>query len=270
MGLTPKQKKLFDYLVDFERKHGFMPSQHEIAKKFGYRSLGTVQNYLVRLEQQGLLTKDWNARRGLRLVQATSSTDLASTPRPGTTLDSTTTRLGSTPGTAASRSAKIAELASSTARLQASGSATRSDRLGSSSSSPASPLFTLPLLGRVAAGRPIEAVESGHEEVEVPSSFLGKSGGTFVLKVIGDSMIGDGILEGDLLIVNKSKTAMNGQTVVALLNNEATVKRFYRKGNRVELHAANPKYAPIIVESLVDTEFFRIEGVVVGVLRHLN
>ena len=91
-----------------------------------------------------------------------------------------------------------------------------------------------------------------------------------MLKVVGDSMIGDGILEGDYLIVKKAKTALNGQTVVALLNNEATVKRFRKKDGRVELHAANPKYAPIVVESLVDTDYFRIEGIVVGVIRHLS
>ena len=246
MGLTPKQKKLLDYLVSFEKKRGYMPSQQEIAQHFGYSSLGTVQNYLVRLEQQGFLAKDWNARRGLRLVApvaAEASAGPASLSHK-TRIAASSTPTTSTP-TSGSRSYPAASLDSSTTA-------------------------TLPLLGRVAAGRPIEAVETGYEEVEVPSSFLGKNGGTFVLKVVGDSMIGDGILEGDYLIVKKAKSAMNGQTVVALLNNEATVKRYHKKGHRVELHAANPKYAPIVVESLVDTDYFRVEGIVVGVLRHLS
>jgi len=195
--LTPKQKQVFDFIARHIDEQGFAPSQQEIARAFGFRSLGTVQNYLVRLEREGLLGRDWNARRGLQLRVETE------------------------------RGLK------------------------------------LPLAGTVAAGRPIEAIETPGT-IEVPPSMVGQ-GEHFVLRVAGDSMIGDGIIDGDYVVVRKQATAEHGQTVVALLDNEATVKRLHRRGERLELHPANPAMQPIVVD---DPETVRIEGVVVGVIRH--
>jgi repressor LexA len=121
----------------------------------------------------------------------------------------------------------------------------------------------LPLVGTVAAGRPIEAIETA-DTIEVPPSMVGR-GENFALRVRGDSMVGDGILDGDFVVVRKQASADSGQTVVALIGNEATVKRLVRKDGRIELHPANPAMAPILVEN---AEELRIEGVVVGVLRH--
>src|SRR5689334_9364471 len=69
-SLTPKQKQLLDFITKFRSRHGYAPSQHEIAQHFGFKSLGTVQNYLVRLERHGVLQKTWNARRGTQVVPA--------------------------------------------------------------------------------------------------------------------------------------------------------------------------------------------------------
>jgi repressor LexA len=121
----------------------------------------------------------------------------------------------------------------------------------------------LPMLGLVAAGKPIEPVPQS-ESVEVPSSMI-KKGQTFVLRVKGESMHEDGILPGDLVVVQKKATARNGQTVVALVNREATIKKYYEKENRIELHPANATMQPILVGP--DDEF-AIEGVVIGVIRH--
>ena len=195
--LTPKQQKILDFIRSFAERRGYPPSQREIADAFGFRSLGTVQNYLVRLEREGVLRKEWNARRGMRVL----------TP----------------------------------------------ERTGTE----------LPLAGRVAAGKPIEAIEHP-DTIDVPASMLG-DGKNFVLRISGDSMIGDGILDGDYVVVRKQAAAENGQVVVATLDNEATVKRFHRRNGRIELQPANPAMAPILVE---DPERFRIEGVVVGVIRH--
>jgi repressor LexA len=195
--LTPKQKKILDFIEDSTTHEGFPPSQQEIATAFGFRSLGTVQNYLVRLEREGFLVKDWNARRGMRVLR------------------------------------------------------------------PKGTGFVLPLAGTVAAGKPIEALETS-DTIEVPSSLAGQ-GRNFVLRIQGHSMVGDGILDGDYVVVRKQANADSGQTVVALIRGEATVKRFYRRGKRIELHPANPAMSPILVE---DEESFRIEGVVVGVIRH--
>ena len=194
--LTPKQKQVHEFILEYLRRHEYAPSQQEIASHFGFRSLGTVQHYLNQLQQLGLLEKTWNARRGVK---------------------------------------------------------------------PAEDETNIPLFGTVAAGRPIEAVTSS-ESVEVPRSMLKNIGDYFSLRVKGDSMIEDGILEGDIIIVRRQSDAQNGQTVVALINNEATVKRYFRKKNRVELHPANPAYKPIVVENVVD---FHIQGVLTGVIRNV-
>ena len=119
----------------------------------------------------------------------------------------------------------------------------------------------LPLLGRVAAGEPIEALEDRDTE-EVPESFLG-TGEHFALRVRGNSMIEDVIHDGDLILLRKQEDAENGQTVVALLDGEATVKRFYRKGSSVELHPANSQMKPLVVAA----KKVRVQGVVVGLIR---
>jgi repressor LexA len=122
--------------------------------------------------------------------------------------------------------------------------------------------FEFPLLGRVAAGKPIEALEVA-DVIEVPPSMIGQ-GDHFVLQVKGDSMTEDGILDGDFIVVRKQPTAQNGETVVALINGEATVKRYYRRSDSVELRPAHSGMEPI----LVSEGELRIQGKVVGVMRH--
>jgi len=121
--------------------------------------------------------------------------------------------------------------------------------------------FEFPLLGRVAAGKPIEAVETV-DVIEVPPSMIGQ-GDHFVLQVQGDSMQEDGILDGDFIIVRKQPAAENGETVVALINNEATVKKYYRMEETVELRPAHSGMAPILVQQ----GDLQIQGKVVGVMR---
>ncbi len=224
--ITPKQKQVLEYVLKFRERKGYAPSQHEIARHFGFSSLGTVQNYLVRLERQGALQKSWNARRGIEI-----------TPSQSPLIPTTTTTV---PG---------------------------EDRPNFRDQ-----VIELPLVGRVAAGRPIEALE--HQKTfEVPLSLLKTSPlEHFVLQVNGDSMIGEGILDGDYVIIKKQLRAENGQTVVALLQNEATIKKFYQLKDRVELRAANPNYDPIVVKSLVEGNAFdfKIEGVLVGLIRKLD
>ena len=123
----------------------------------------------------------------------------------------------------------------------------------------------LPMLGVVAAGKPIEPV-SQMELVDVPPSML-RGGETFVLRVKGQSMLDAGILPGDLVVVKKQTTAQNNQTVVALLNGEVTIKKYQHKANHIELHPANEAMAPIMVHP---KDEFRIEGIVIGVLRHCD
>src|SRR5689334_16976753 len=104
----------------------------------------------------------------------------------------------------------------------------------------------IPMAGVVAAGLPIEPVQQS-ELIDVPPSML-QGGKTFALRVKGESMKDDGILPGDLIVVRKQETANNGQTVVALVNGEATVKTFFKKAGHIELHPANPAMQPITVQ----------------------
>jgi len=121
----------------------------------------------------------------------------------------------------------------------------------------------VPMAGLVAAGSPIEPVRQS-ELVDIPPSML-RSGETFALKVKGESMKDDGILSGDLVVVRKQDMAKNGQTVVALVNREATIKTYFRKDKHIELRPANDLTQPIIV---LPSDEFHIEGIVIGVIRH--
>lgn len=218
LSLTPKQKAMLDFIRRFTEQNGYAPSQKEIAGHFGFSSLGTVQNYLSRLQEHGLLQKDWNARRGILLAHPTRREALA----------------GRQP-----------------------------------------PSVALPLAGRVAAGRPIEAIET-QDRIDVPLTLL-KGNDTenlFVLRVAGESMIEDGILDGDFAIIRKQARAENGQTVVALLNGEATIKRYRQARGRVELIPANPRFKPLVVIDAADPDQavpdFKIEGVLVALLRRYS
>src|SRR5262245_8898573 len=122
----------------------------------------------------------------------------------------------------------------------------------------------LPLLGQVAAGRPIEAIQNP-ETVEVPEMLL-RGEDNFALRVVGDSMVDEGIRDGDIVIVKRQRDAENGQTVVALIGDDATIKRFYRKGTRVELRPANPRMSAI----LVDEGDLQVQGIVVGLIRKFH
>ncbi len=119
----------------------------------------------------------------------------------------------------------------------------------------------LPLVGRIAAGAPVLAVENIESHVS-----LSRFQDCFLLRVHGESMAGAGIMDGDMVIVRKQAEAHNGDIVVALLGDEATVKRFERRGDRVTLFPENPDFKPIYVDR--DLEDFRVVGVVVGLLRN--
>jgi repressor LexA len=125
---------------------------------------------------------------------------------------------------------------------------------------------TLPLLGTIAAGRPIEAIETP-EEIEVPASLVGTPGAPrYALRVRGDSMIEEGIHDGDVVVVRSARRAENGQTVVAVVDGEATLKRFHEAGRWVELRPANAALQPMRVRA----DRLEIRGVLVGLLRRYS
>jgi repressor LexA len=121
----------------------------------------------------------------------------------------------------------------------------------------------LPLVGRVAAGQPLLAEENIEEYVEVPQ-IAGGDEGEYVLKVQGDSMKNAGILEGDYVVVHSTETAQNGEIVVALLGEEATVKRFFKEADHVRLQPENEALEPILTRDV------QVLGRVVGVFRRVT
>jgi len=123
------------------------------------------------------------------------------------------------------------------------------------------PTVQVPLLGRVAAGNPLEPVEVP-ESVTLPEELLGR-GDTFALRVQGDSMKDDGILDGDVVVIESRASVENGATVVALVRGEATLKRFFRERGKVRLVPANERVAPIVAPA----EDVEVRGEVVALLR---
>lgn len=126
----------------------------------------------------------------------------------------------------------------------------------------------VPILGRIAAGAPILARENIEDTVKVDSFFIGQHRKVFALRVVGESMIGDGIYDGDYIFVKKQATADTGDIVVALIEEEATVKRFYPEPDRIRFQPSNPDMEPIYVRR-ADFRETMILGVVVGVFRKM-
>ena len=128
----------------------------------------------------------------------------------------------------------------------------------------ASNLVSLPLLGRIAAGTPIEALSDPTNHLEIPVSMVG-SGEHFALEIVGDSMVGAGILDGDTVVIQRAETARHGEIVVALINQqEATLKTLLKEPGRVGLEAANPRY---------ETRYFstgevEVQGKLAGLIRN--
>jgi len=125
--------------------------------------------------------------------------------------------------------------------------------------------ITVPLVGYIAAGEPIEAIEDTSQTIAIPGDFVSKTKRTFVLQVVGDSMIEDHIMDGDQVICEQAKQVTDGEIVVAVVDGEfATLKRFYKEKNRVRLQPANSQMDPIYA---TDVE---VKGRVIGVIRKYN
>ena len=123
--------------------------------------------------------------------------------------------------------------------------------------------ITIPILGKIAAGHPIEAITDNTNYIDIPKSLLGK-GEYFLLEVEGDSMINAGIFDGDQVIIEKRNDAKNGDIVVALIdNNEATLKRIYKRGQQLALQPENPAFKTIIYEP----DRVQIQGILKQLIR---
>ena len=136
---------------------------------------------------------------------------------------------------------------------------------------PAPETLSIPLLGRIAAGVPIEAIEDAEEHIQVDPSMIQTRGSApvFALRVTGDSMIGDGIFDGDIIFIRKQPEARKGEIVAVMVDGSATVKRYYREGDKLRLAPSNPEMEDIIVD-LADAREATVLGKVVGVYRKID
>ena len=130
-------------------------------------------------------------------------------------------------------------------------------------------MVEIPVLGKVAAGQPLLAVRNYEDTVKVDRFFVGESREVFALRVKGESMIEDGIFDGDYVFVRKQLQATPGEVVVAMIGDEATVKRYYPEGENIRFQPANSAMAPIVVRKR-DFRSVHLIGVVIGVYRKLH
>ena len=229
--LTPKEKSVLEFIEAHILSSGVSPSYQEIKDHFGLASFNSVQNYLKQLTNKGYISNPQNLKRAIQVLHSASAVQEHLQSK------SVSTKTGSP----------------RTQLLQA-----RDE------------VLSLPLLGKVAAGQPIEAIK--HDEfVDVPPSLVRNPSKSVALKVQGDSMIEDGIFDEDIILIQKQDSANNGDIIVATVDNEATVKRFYLRprpetgvaDKMVELRPSNSTmksmwYSPDEVE---------IRGIVVGLIR---
>jgi repressor LexA len=225
MPLTKRQYEVLILVKTFSEKHGYSPSFDEIRKGLKLNSLATVHKHINTLERKGCLIRDYNRSRSIEI--------LSMHPR----------SISRAPVLKEPVLPQLATKAEAPPPWEAAG-------------------FELPLLGRIAAGKPIEAVAT--DETISLGDFVGNKN-VYVLKVRGDSMIDDHICDGDFVVVESVEDAVNGETVVALVDNsDATLKRFYREKNgKIRLQPANPSMLPMIYEA----QRVKIQGRVIGVLR---
>ncbi|MBS1958223.1 MAG: transcriptional repressor LexA [Bdellovibrionales bacterium] len=233
--LTPKQREVLEWIQQYLNHHQTMPSRREIALGLGLSSPATIQQHIEALEEKGFLKR--GETRESRALQYTAKSKKVLSSRAGL-------------GDAISRTSSLHSAAIDlTASLTA---------------------CEIPLLGSIAAGYPIE-VYTDNKTVKVPLDLFmsTKASGVaqkdiYMLSVRGDSMIDEGILSNDLVLLRKAQAAKNGDTVAALWNGEATLKKFFRTKTGVELHPANPKYP---VMKIQDEDRFEIQGILLGVIR---
>jgi repressor LexA len=240
--LTFKEKNVLEFLENYMREHGTAPSYQEICQNFGFASYNSVQRYLKQLEEKGYIhNPGGNQKRALTLL------------RPASAVRSTMEEF-SRNYASLNESAQAASVPQNVRNVMPAINPTAGE------------VLNLPMLGRVAAGAPIEAYE--HDEyIDVPASLVRHADRTYALRVQGQSMIEDGIFDGDVILVQRQSAATNGEIVVAMIGEEATVKRFYthsKEGEKViELRPANSKMSSL----WFNPDEVQIRGVVVGLIR---
>ncbi|MFD2431825.1 transcriptional repressor LexA [Sphingobium scionense] len=224
--LTPKQQELLSFIQTRLEEGGVSPSFEEMKDALDLRSKSGIHRLINALEERGFIRRLPNRARALEVLKLPDAMHRAPAP--------------ALPTPKVSAPAVLLPTA-------------------------ANDVIEIPLHYRIAAGVPIEAMES-HTMLSVPAALLG-SGDHYALEVSGDSMMEAGILDGDFALIQRTDVAREGQIVVALIDDaEATLKYFRREGSRVRLDPANAAYEP----QVYDPRQVRIQGKLAGLLRRYN
>jgi len=227
-ALTQRQREILDFISSSIAERGFPPTLREIGEHFSIRSTNGVNDHLKALEKKGHLRREDLKSRAMRPVLPDGSGEMVPLRR----------------GAMGTGNVQIVQPPTDDEMAE------------------------IPILGRVAAGQPILAVENISDTVRIDRVLIGGHREVFGLRIVGESMIEDGIFDGDYVFVRKAPTASAGDIVVAMIEGEATVKRYYPEGDRIRFQPANSNMEPIYVRR---SEFKSVDiiGIVVGIYRKL-
>ena len=232
--LTKKQKDLLLFIHSRVQETGVSPSFDEMKDALELKSKSGIHRLITALEERGFIRRLAHRARALEILKLPEGVQ-------------------SSANEVASAQAKSNVVSLADAALKSSSEA---------SSDPSS--MTVPIMGRIAAGVPISALQDHNNDLVVSPEMLG-AGNHYALEVHGDSMIDEGILDGDTVLIKETSTARNGDIVVAFIieEEEATLKKIYKSGNEIELVAANPAYEPRKFTS----DKVQVQGQLVGLVR---
>jgi repressor LexA len=229
--LTKKQLDLLEFIHKRMSRDGVPPSFDEMKEALDLRSKSGIHRLITALEERGFIRRLAHRARAIEIVKLPESMEARATGFTPRVIE------GDKPQAAPPRGA------------QAVNAAFASD---------------VPLVGRIAAGLPIEAINQSNTSVAVPAQMLSGQGDHYALEVRGDSMIEAGINDGDVVVIRETSTAQNGDIVVALVeDHEATLKYFRRNGNSIALEAANPAYETRVFRD----DQVKVQGKLVGLIR---
>lgn len=229
--LTDRQRQVLEAITTYQNERGFVPSFREIGEAAGLKSPSSVKHQLQTLAEKGFIRLNANKGRAVEILIDPFSRDKGEETPAGTHQSVDATRV--IPFSETQESESVAQSRD------------------------------VPLVGRIAAGTPITAEQHVDDVMRLPERLTGTGGNLFMLEVHGDSMIDAAICDGDFVVVREQHTAVNGDIVAALLDDEATVKTFRKENGHVWLMPHNPAYSPI------DGTYATIMGKVVTVLRKL-
>ncbi len=231
--LTTKQRELLMFIHERIKESGVSPSFDEMKEALDLASKSGIHRLITALEERGFIRRLAHRARALEVIKLPDQATTSAPPR--------------------GRQAFVPQVVEGSRPVEASVAINDDTR-------------ELPLLGKIAAGVPIEAMGQERDRMHVPEALLG-AGEHYILEIEGDSMINAGILNGDFVVIKKTDTAQSGEIVVALVDEDtATLKRLRKKGGSIALEAANPEYKT----KIYNDGQVKVQGRLVGLMRRYH